>query len=117
MYDALGFNKILNVFFHEELLKLKREGLDISKIKPLVLVNIDTLIFISDILKEKKCSLKEIVEHFHANSNPPKDRQVTENEITDSLMPFSSFCLIYVEKKLGGNWRSENLYHYLFEKI
>ncbi len=44
-YDTSGFNDIINSWFQDELQILAQEGLFIHRIKPLTIVNIDSLIF------------------------------------------------------------------------
>ncbi len=44
-YDAPGFNYLLNHWFQAELQSLAEEGLFIRHVKPLFVVNIDSLIF------------------------------------------------------------------------
>lgn len=44
-YDTPGFNDLLKYWFHEELLNLQREGLFIHHVKPIIVVNVDSLIF------------------------------------------------------------------------
>jgi hypothetical protein len=116
MYDTIGLNRILGVFFYTELMKLKTEGLDVSRIKPLVLMNIDTLIQISDILKADKCSLKESFEVFYKNFKLPKGRPLEEKDYAKTLIPFSNIIMEYLNDKLGRDWRSEKLFKYFFEK-
>ncbi|MGN6542513.1 MAG: hypothetical protein ACTHKY_17025 [Ginsengibacter sp.] len=116
MFDTVGLNKILNIFFNEELGKLKNEGFNISKVKSLALINIDTLIQLSDPIKEYKCTLKELFEAFYKNSIVPDNLQGNMMAIQDSLVPFSIFVVNYMNAKFGKQWRSENLFKYLFEK-
>ena len=116
MYDTVGLNKILNSIFEEEVEKLKNGGFDMSGIKSLVLVNIDTLIQIADLLKEGIISLKELFESYFENSELPELRPLKEEEITNTMIPFSAFANNYLNDKLSRQWRSENLFKYLFGK-
>ena len=116
MYDTVGLNKILNIFFHEELLKLNDEGFDISRIRPLILINIDTLIQVSDALKEGKVIFKELLEGFYHDSILADNQQHTKADIRNSLVPFSIFLVNYMNNRFGQRWRSENLFKYLFEQ-
>src|SRR5690606_9888133 len=44
-YDTPGFNDLVNDWFQDELNTLEEEGLFIKRVKPIVVVNIDSLIF------------------------------------------------------------------------
>jgi hypothetical protein len=44
-FDVPGFNTLINSWFQDELEQLKEEGLFIHNVKPLVVVNVDTLLF------------------------------------------------------------------------
>lgn len=116
MYDTMGLNKILNIFFTEEVSKLKHEGFDIDRIKALVLINIDTLIQVADILKNKKASLRELVESYIENSEGQKIKPFNEKDFTNALVPFSTFVANYMNERFGRNWKSEELMVYLFDK-
>jgi len=116
MYDTVGLNKILNLFFNEELAILNDEGFDLTRVKPLILINIDTLIQISDVLNKRWCNLKELIEAYNVNSKLQKKLPFSESDFTKTMVPFSTFAINYLNTKLGKNWRSENLMKYLFEK-
>jgi hypothetical protein len=117
MYDVIGLNNILNTFFDQELAKLKAEGLNISNIKPLVLVNIDTLIQISDLLKDKKTSFDKVLDRYYDNSKLPAKQSPTAADFTDTLLPFSTFAINYCDKTFGHQWRSDRLLIHLFEQV
>ncbi|PHS10308.1 MAG: hypothetical protein COA88_02365 [Kordia sp.] len=59
MFNAGGLNKVLNLWFQDELKKLKDEGLDISKVRPFTIIDIDTLIFHKDIFSSRKLNLED----------------------------------------------------------
>src|SRR5690606_38611010 len=52
-YDVVGFNNLLNHWFQTELSKLVAEGYRIRSVRPLTVVNIDSLIFHQDTLNSK----------------------------------------------------------------
>ena len=86
-YDAPGFNYMLNNWFQKELLLLKEEGFFIHNIRPLFVVNIDTLLFHQFGLSQKI--------PFHKTLN------LYEKEIS-KLIPFSLFLSnLFNDKNIG----------------
>ena len=62
-YDVPGFNILINHWFQAELEELKKEGLYVDHIKPLVIINIDSLIYHQVGLLES-ISLNQVLENF-----------------------------------------------------
>ncbi|UTA67274.1 hypothetical protein [Emticicia sp. 21SJ11W-3] len=56
-FDAPGLNTIINDLFKIELTKIKNEGLDVSRVKDLVIINIDTLIILKDSIRKSEILL------------------------------------------------------------
>jgi hypothetical protein len=102
-YDTVGFNNLIDYWFQEELEELKNEGLFIHHIKPLTVVNVDSLIYHQVGLLEN-ISLNKVLEAYHEYVflNP---RMVfkTENEHNDYIMsktiPFSLFIYNFFNEK------------------
>lgn len=67
IFNTAGLNHWINFWFQEELEKLKEEGLDVSKVRPLALIDIDTLIFNKDVFKSRKVSLEDVLIHYQDN--------------------------------------------------
>jgi hypothetical protein len=102
-YDVVGFNYLINYWFQEELENLSEEGLYIHKIKPLVVVNIDSLIYHQVALQ--KISLHEIIKKYVEHVRIPRGIKMPENEVKDYLLnktiPFSGFLTNYLyDRKL-----------------
>lgn len=58
MFNTPGLNKFINFWFQEELLVLKNEGINITNVKPLVIIDIDTLIFNKDVFADRILELE-----------------------------------------------------------
>ena len=117
MYDTVGLNKILNSYFSQELSKLKDAGYDVSRVKSLTLVNIDAIISIADVLKDGRCSIIELLQAYDQNCTLATTGQVTESDVTRTLVPFSTFTINYLNNKLGKDWRSKSHLHHLFASL
>ncbi len=122
MFDTPGLNRILGISFFSELQKLKAKGLNISRVLPLIVLNVDTLIEVAPLLKKGAISLKELCEAFytHFRVKPMQEypsEQAYINAYQDSLLSFSHYIPHYLTAKLGSGWRSEELLHHLFEKL
>jgi hypothetical protein len=94
-YDAPGFNFLINYWFQGELEGLEEEGLFIHHVKPLVVVNIDSIIYHQVGLSET-IQLHEVIKAYinHIHINPIIKFKTTE-EVTqyfmNKLIPFSLF--------------------------
>ena len=95
-FNAAGFNHLLNYWFDMELMKLKEEGINVEKVKPLTVINIDTLILYADFLKNKKMSLNDLIDSFikasYFNENCKyKSAEHLKKSYNNTLLPFSFF--------------------------
>lgn len=63
-FNLAGFNVIVNSWFQLELEKLKENGIFIDNVKPLVIIDIDTLILHQDLFRERKLKLKDILDYY-----------------------------------------------------
>jgi len=107
MFNAAGLNNIVNGWFRNKLEQLKEEGLDISKVQDLILIDIDTLIFNKEALQSRKLQLwdvlmeyQKIYLRFDLSKARPRPRNEEEGieMLKSSFHPFSFFLDIKVEK-------------------
>lgn len=104
-YDTPGFNDLVNDWFQEELSNLEEEGLFINRVKPIVVVNIDSLIFHQSGLAEK-IPLHEMLKLYHEYTRiTTKLKFRTEEEFEQykrarmsKMIPFSLFITKYFDK-------------------
>ena len=102
-YDVFGLNTLVNYWFQYELQGLKDEGLFIHKVKPLTVMNIDSLIYHQGCLKEN-ISLNKVIDNYYSEIKlDTKLRFETEAEIKSYLMskqiPFSFFIDNFFSEK------------------
>lgn len=101
-YDTPGFNDIINNWFQDELELLAEEGFYIYRIKPLTVVNIDSLIFHQIALSESH-PLHLILDAYHESNKIKlgKKYKNSEEAISDYLgkrIPFALFIHRYFHK-------------------
>ena len=98
VFNTAGINKWVNFWFQEELEILKNEGFNISNVNPLVMIDIDTLIYNKDVFSERILSLEEVLIDYQNNyinfkGNDKKFRN--EDEVTqaikNSYIPFGEY--------------------------
>ena len=107
MFNTAGANAILNGWFRDELVKLEENGLDISRVQDLVIIDIDTLMFNKEALQSKKMNLWDILLEyqedylrFELSKAKPQPRSEEEGiaMLKSSYKPFSFFVDNKVEK-------------------
>ncbi len=64
MYNTPGFNSILNFHFLKEIASRKFAGLDTSCVHSITIIDIDTLISISDSLENKRCDIFQLLSAY-----------------------------------------------------
>ena len=103
-YDTAGLNKIVNDWFQEELKMLEsEEGFFIYRVKPLVIVNIDSLI-IHQVGLAEDIPLHKVLDLFgEETKEKPYQRFKTQEDYRVStmskLIPFSMFISKYFSHK------------------
>lgn len=104
-YDTPGFNDLVNDWFQDELISLGEYGLFIKRVKPIVVVNIDSLIFYQSGLAEK-IPLHEMLKHYHEYTRITTKLKFRTNEEFEKykrdrmskMLPFSLFITKYFDK-------------------
>lgn len=111
-YDTTGFNELIDFWFQDALLELAEEKLFIHHVKPLSVVNIDSLIY-NQVGLSKDCSLHELLNLYHENKKVDKKKKTnfkTQEEYDryleaykqmrmSKLIPFSIFIDNYFRKQ------------------
>jgi len=115
-YDTPGFNELIDFWFQDALLEMAEEGLFIHHVKPLSVVNIDSLIY-NQVGLSNGIPLHEMMNMYHENKKVEKqkkknfksqaeyDQYIDEyNQMRMSkLIPFSMFIDKYFHKE--GLWK------------
>lgn len=105
MFNVAGLNKFLNFWFQEELKILKDNGYDISKVSPLIIIDIDTLIFNKDAFVDQKIEIEDCLHEYQenylnytTNGKYFKNEQEAVQAAKNSYLPFASFLDIKVDE-------------------
>ncbi|MEJ5092719.1 hypothetical protein GEO21_21985 [Sphingobacterium faecium] len=110
-YNIPGFNELIDFWFQDALSDLAKEGLYTHHVKPLSVVNIDSLIY-NQVLLSSEISLHETLKSYHENKkvkNQEKRNFKSQKEYNkyldefkqmrlSKLIPFSKFIDSYFEK-------------------
>lgn len=110
-YDTPGFNELIDFWFQDALLELAKEGLFIHHVKPLSVVNIDSLIY-NQVGLNNGIPLHEMLNLYYENkkgvidkkrnfkSQEDYDRHLKEHKQMrmSKLIPFSMFIDKYFHK-------------------
>lgn len=94
-FDTPGFNQIINMWFQNEIWNLEEEGLFIHRIKPLTVININTLIYyqvglVQDIPLHKIIDEYIVHNEFKLRSAFQSLEEYKQQHL-EKLMPFSVF--------------------------
>lgn len=115
-YDTPGFNELIDFWFQDALIELAEEGLFIHHVKPLSVVNIDSLIY-NQVGLTNDISLNEILNLYQENKkvekqkkNNFKSQKEYERYLEEykqmrmsKLIPFSMFIDRFFHKQ--GLWK------------
>lgn len=97
-YNIPGFNALLEYWFRAELELLQKEGLYVSRVQSLTVINIDSLIY-HQLGLASKCTLKEVIDLYNKNSKKKivgkfRNEGEVRKEVMEKYIPFS----IFIEK-------------------
>lgn len=99
--DIVGFNKILNIWFDEELKKTAAK-IDVSKIKPITVIDATTLVLICELLNSRQLALEDVIDEYHEYVRLRKNYR-SEAELLqhtkDTMLPFSFFVKDLIRHK------------------
>ena len=103
-FDNPGLNYYLKYIFSEKIKSLKKEGYNVSGVKELTLMNIDTLIVHSESLRSGKISLDNAIDSYHYSINKEIKHIKTDNhfeeKVSTKLASFYTYInYIFLPKK------------------
>lgn len=95
IYNCPGINDLVNIWFEEELEKMKDEY-DISRIENITIINIDVFIVYKDLLQKPESSLDKLISSYHKFISEDITKKVqTEEEaikkIKDRIISFEYY--------------------------
>ena len=99
-FNCPGLNSVINEWFEYELKKLGLKNIDTSKVRPITIVNIDTLILYADYLNIKKERLEDLIEAYikfgiFNDKKKYRDFEDVKSANGKSLLSFSFFMNQY----------------------
>ncbi|MEN2412151.1 hypothetical protein [Flavobacterium mesophilum] len=105
MFNTVGLNKFINFWFQEELQILKNEGLKISNVKPLVMIDIDTLIFNKDVFADRIIEFEDCLADYQTDyvgyngqGRIFTTQQSYNQALQNSFLPFSAYLDDKIDK-------------------
>lgn len=102
-YNTFGLNKLIDFWFQEEVLKMKNDGYFVHKIKPLVIIDIDTLINQKDFFTDSE-PLHKMIDKYNLEVNIDYNIKLStdieiQNYFSKKIISFSQFIETYTRNK------------------
>lgn len=102
-YNLPGLNVLVNTWLTEELSARAHEGIIVSNVHPLVIIDIDTIIAFYDTFRKRKIVLFEALDSYYRYLNTKnktvKTREESDEVVLRAINPFSKFFENYAKQK------------------
>jgi hypothetical protein len=100
-YNVAGLNAIISHWFFNELSSLKEKGLNVERVRPILIIDIDTLILYEEVFKSGNIRLDEIIDKYIEHIKISKKKTFRNQEelnhyVSKSVDPFSLFLTNYI---------------------
>jgi len=107
LYNALGLNRLLNYWFKNELQKLEKGGMDVKRIRQLVILDIDTMVYLQEAIRKTNCSYNKFIDDYLTeivNINLKKAR--TKDQAIEMIQQSMGSFSFYLESLslIKKNW-------------
>lgn len=100
LYDTLALNYWVNEWYQEELNKLKSDpaftGVDFSRVRPITMIDIDTLILYQLNFERGELNLFDMIEAYQKYVDV---KSASDTNFEKAIIPFSAFAREYAEGK------------------
>ncbi len=100
LYNCTALNYWTNEWFQDELKKIKAEpefaGVDITKVRPVTLIDIDTLILYRSHFESGTLNLYDIIEEYQKYVD---FKSASDTNHQRAIIPFSEFAADYIKQK------------------
>ncbi|SHL35828.1 hypothetical protein SAMN02746009_02616 [Hymenobacter psychrotolerans DSM 18569] len=117
LYNQPGLNVVVNDWFQEELAKLEQQGLPVYNVRPLIIVDVDTLLAYHEDFRDGRMVFEDVLEEYLAYLQAPAWTGISEAEDEQrqmqSIHPFALFLENYAEKRDMLGIPKEMLYQVL----
>ncbi len=100
-FNIAGLNVLINYWFKIEIEKLKENGINVDKVKPITIINIDSLIFHQDLFRQRTIKLEKILDNYHKFVTFDRKKKYQNEDhknqfVKRTLIPFSIFLSNYL---------------------
>jgi hypothetical protein len=103
LYNQPGLNVVVNDWFQEELAKLEQEGLPVHNVRPLIIIDADTLLAYHEDFRDGRLVFEDVLEEYVAYLRAPAWAGIStaedEQRLMQSIHPFALFLENYAEKR------------------
>lgn len=117
LYNQPGLNVVVNDWFQEELAKLAQQGLPVHNVRPLIIIDIDTLLAYHEDFRDGRLVFEDVLDEYVAYLRAPAWAGISEVEDEQrqmqSVHPFALFLENYAEKRDMLGIPKEMLYQIL----
>jgi hypothetical protein len=117
LYNQPGLNVVVNDWFQEELAKLEQEGLPVHNVRPLIIIDADTLLAYHEDFRDGRLVFEDVLEEYVAYLRAPAWAGISEAQDEQrqmqSVHPFALFLENYAEKRDMLGIPKEMLYQIL----
>ncbi|MVN79116.1 hypothetical protein GO988_22525 [Hymenobacter sp. HMF4947] len=117
LYNQPGLNVVVNDWFQEELAELAQQGLPVHNVRPLIIIDVDTLLAYHEDFRDGRLVFEDMLEEYVAYLRAPAWAGMSAAEDEQRQMqrihPFALFLENYAEKRDMLGIPSEMLYQIL----
>jgi hypothetical protein len=103
LYNQPGLNVVVNDWFQKELAELETEGLAVHNVRPLIIIDADTLLAYHEDFRDGRLVFEDVLEEYVAYLSTPAWVGITpaedEQRLMQSIHPFALFLENYAEKR------------------
>jgi hypothetical protein len=117
LYNSLGLNYWVNQWFQEKLMDIKAEqefqAINFQNVRPITLIDIDTLILYRTNFEAGELNLFELVELYQQHVRFDKIGEVMDENFHRGIIPFADYIENYkLDKNINVDFKLiEDLYH------
>ena len=117
LYNQPGLNVVVNDWFQEELAKLAQQGLPVHHVRPLIIIDVDTLLAYHEDFRDGRLVFEDMLEEYVAYLHTPAWAGISpaadEQRQMQGVHPFALFLENYAEKRDMLGIPKEMLYQIL----
>jgi hypothetical protein len=108
-FSCLGFTQLLNRWHWNEIEKIKNDGIDITSVQSLVVIDIDTLILLKEGMEKKLIDFQDILEEYIYSVSQPIQ---PPHGLIEAMESFRTFALHFAEQNNVPVFPKESILRY-----